>query len=84
LGCFIFSTSLVFLSVPPFEITGVLHLVKEALLRDALQALRLPFLALTKGEAVFLPSGARIQSDVMVVNREKTAVLCPAEDCIIP
>lgn len=67
-------------SLPSFEITGMLHLRKLFHLRQALEDLSAEFIPLTDAEAVYVPNPqVRVQAKVAIVNRPRAQIFCVGE-----
>jgi len=67
------------LNAPPFLFYGNLHFIKEVGLRDALLAVRLPFLPMTDAVAIHLPTGQRYRGDTLIVNRARIETFSPTQ-----
>lgn len=64
-------------TVPPFEITGILHLRKMYSIRQALEDLRAEFIPLTEAIATYLPDPRiQIHANVAIVNRPRAQIFC--------
>ncbi len=66
------------ISIPPFKVTGHIHLMPERSLRDALSELTGHFLPVT--DATYwsdLLGEARTQADLLAVNHERAQILAP-------
>jgi hypothetical protein len=66
------------LNAPPFSLQGVIHLLKETSLRDALLFMRQQFVPITSAEAVYLPTGQRFSGSIMIVNRMRIEAVFPS------
>jgi hypothetical protein len=67
----------VILNAPPFTIEGVMHLLKETSLRDALLSMRQQFLPLTSAHAIYMPTGQRFSAGIIIVNRNRIEAFIP-------
>jgi hypothetical protein len=66
------------ISIPPFKVTGQIHLMPERSLRDALSELTGHFLPVTN--ATYWSEGlgeARAQAELLAVNHERAQILAP-------
>lgn len=69
---------LVLISLPPFTITGYLHLAREADLRTALQSLTRNFIPISEAQAVYvLNPSIKWTSEVIIVNRKRAQIFWP-------
>lgn len=68
----------VLVSLPPFSVTGYLHLVKHADIRSALQALAAGFVPITRARAIYMPD-TRIgwAAEVIIINRKRAQIFWP-------
>jgi hypothetical protein len=71
----------VLISLPPFTITGYLHLPKGANIRDGLRNLRRTFIPISGGQAAYMPD-PRVNwtTDVMIINRMRAQIFWPPKD----
>jgi len=66
------------ISIPPFKVTGQIHLMPERSLRDALSELTGHFLPVT--DATYWSDSlgeARTQAELLAVNHERAQILAP-------
>lgn len=70
----------VLISLPPFVISGYLHLVKEVDIRSALRSLARTFIPISEARATYTPNpGIKWASKVIIVNRKRTQILWPSK-----
>ncbi|HEY0444774.1 MAG TPA: hypothetical protein VGC90_11185 [Candidatus Limnocylindrales bacterium] len=66
------------ISIPPFKIVGRIHLMPEARLRDALQALKGRFVPVTDGSYWSETVGeAKTSADIIAFNHSRAQILAP-------
>lgn len=71
----------VLISLPPFAITGYLHLVKEADIRTALRNLTRTFIPISDARATYIPKlGINWASEVIIVNRKRAQIFWPPKN----
>jgi hypothetical protein len=71
------------LNAPPFTMQGILHLLRETSLRDALLSMRQQFLPITSAEAVYMPTGQRFSGSIMIVNRNRIEAFFPSSTAMV-
>jgi len=65
-------------SLPPFLITGYLHLAKQADIRTGLRSLAKTFVPLSEARAAYAPNPTiEWASEVIIVNRKRAQILWP-------
>ena len=68
----------VLISLPPFTITGYLHLAKEADIRIALESLTRTFIPISEAQAAYIPNPSiKWTGEVIIVNRKRAQIFWP-------
>lgn len=75
----------VLISLPPFTITGYLHLVKEADIRIVLQSLTRTFIPISEAQATYIPKPSiKWASEVIIVNGKRAQIFWPSRGSTRP
>jgi len=68
----------VLVSLPPFSVTGYLHLPRGMEVRAALQELVAPFVPITRARAIYMPDTTiGWVAEVIIVNRKRAQIFWP-------
>ena len=71
----------VLISLPPFAITGYLHLAKQADIRTALRNLTRTFIPISEARAAHIPNPSiKWASEVIIVNRKRAQIFWPPKN----
>ena len=69
------------ISLPPFAITGYLHLAKQADIRTALRHLTKTFIPISETRAAYIPNPSiKWASEVIIVNRKRAQIFWPPKN----